>query len=108
MNSDEQKKVDIVLYSPTVKAYLKQVLINKNLKPADVVKDAQEKGMKTITKEKLSRYLNNDIPIKGFPTQRDILWLCARYKIRVKLAVAFLEKQSDEDAIKYAEQIRIG
>ena len=105
MSSNEQKKVDIVLYSPKIKEYLKLVFAGKNLKAADVVKDANEKGVKTITKEKLSRYLNNDKPVTGFPTQRDILWLCARYSVKVKL-VATLIEESEEDALLKAEQIR--
>lgn len=105
MSSNEQKKVDIVLYSLTIKKYLKLVFKGKNLKPSDVVKDANERGMKTITKEKLSRYLNNDVPVLGFPTQRDILWLCARYSIKVKLKVSLVE-ESEKDALLSAEQIK--
>ena len=89
MSTNEQKKVDIVLYSPIVKKCIKKRFEELDLKATDVIKDAITQGMTTLTKEKLSRYLNNDVPIKGFPTQRDILWLATRYSIRIKLVVDY-------------------
>lgn len=108
MNLDEQKKVDILLYSPTLKKRLQIRFLAEKLKVADVVRDANEKGMKTITKEKLSRYFNHDTPIKGFPTQKDILWLCTRWGLEIKLSVTLKNPYSTEESIEQAKQIMEG
>ena len=101
---ERQKKIDIVLYSDSLRNTLKKMFAKNNLRISDVVRDANEKGMTTITKEKLSRYLNSKVPIHGYPTQVDILWLASRYRVGIKLKV--YEQIVDEDvAIANAEVI---
>ena len=95
-SKEEQKRLDIVLLSKGVKNKLKYRFKELNLKPSDVVKDAKERGMKTITKEKLSRYLNSDIPIHGFPTQKDVIWLCVRYGLEIQIKVNILTTPQEE------------
>lgn len=110
MSEVEQKKVDIVLLSPVVKRLLKERFNELGLKVSQVVLDANEKGMSTITKEKLSRYLNKEVPVKGFPTQRDILWLCTRYAIRVRLRAVKepWDEHTEAIAIELANQVKNG
>ena len=104
MNQQEQKKVDVILYSPEIKRYLRLRLSELNLKMADVVKDAANRGMGAITKEKLSRYFRNENPIRGFPTQLDVLWLCTRYGISVTVNVK-LAPYNEEEATKRANSL---
>lgn len=103
--NQEQKKIDIVLYSESIKRRLRFRFEALRLKPSDVVKDANEKGMTTITKDKLSRYLNNDVPVRGFPTQKDILWLCTRYGLEVKLNITLIPNYIEAECIERAKNI---
>ena len=96
-----QKKIDIILYSQVLKRKIQERLKELSLRPNDVVKIAKEEGMTTISKEKLSRYFNSNIPIHGYPTQADILWLATRFSIDFKLKIKaeeYVEKQAKINA----------
>ena len=99
-----QKKIDIILYSLPLKNKLKKRLAELNLKSSDVVRIAREEGMTSISKEKLSRYLNSPIPIHGYPTQADILWLANRFGIDIKLHVK-LSPFDEEQSKRRAQEI---
>lgn len=101
---EKQKKIDILLYSKVLKRRIKERFEELNLKPAEVVRQANSEGMTAITKAKLSKYLNSESPIRGFPTQLDILWLATRYCINVRLKIQ-KEEYNEQDGIKNARQI---
>lgn len=82
-----QRKIDIILYSIPLKNKLKERFEELSLKVSDVIRIAQEEGMTSISKEKMSRYMNSPVPIHGYPTQADILWLANRFGIEVKLRI---------------------
>lgn len=102
-----QKKIDIVLYSDVLRRKLKERFEELTLKSSDVVRIAREEGMTSISKEKLSRYLNSPVPIHGYPTQADILWLTNRFGVEVKLHVK-KSPYDEQQAIIRAKQILNG
>jgi hypothetical protein len=106
-----QKKIDIVLYSNALRKLLKKRFAELKLIPMDVVRDAHSEGMTSITKEKLSRYLNSSIPVHGFPTQIDVLWLASRYNINFVFKVTYMplnDAEGKANAKKLLESTKIG
>ena len=73
------------------------------LKNADIIKDADERGMK-LTKSNMTNYRNSnpendkDGEIHGL-TQKQVLWLALRYFVPFQLAIGLPE--IDGDKIKY-------
>jgi hypothetical protein len=101
----KQRKIDIVLYSTKLKEMLLLRFKTYDMRIADIVRDARELRMTTITKEKLSRYFNSDVPVTGYPTQEDILWLCARWGVKIKLNISLVEEFSDANGKEKANII---
>ena len=87
----------IVKSSNIVRKVLIARLNQLNIKPVDVVKDAELRGRPSITKAKLSVYLTKTNPKNGLK-EEDIIWLGLRYCIDLTLSVKALT-YNEEDAI---------
>lgn len=71
---------------------IRQALLSRfellELKQADILRDAEERGMK-ISKSMLSRYIKN---VDGVQiTEEQIIWLCLRYDLPVVVEVGVPE-----------------
>ena len=53
------------------------------LKPADIIRDARERGVKLYASQ-MSRYMKGE---KGCPCEQDLLWLAWRWGVRVQMVV---------------------
>lgn len=99
----EQSKVDILLSSQTLKQLLRDRIKSLNLTMTDVVQESKE-HISGITKSNLSLYFNNKNPIRGFPTQKHILYLCIRYGIKISI-IFTKEKYIEEKAINDVKKV---
>jgi hypothetical protein len=87
--------VDIVKISSPIKKHLKDRFAELNLSYDKIVKDAKDRGF-SLSKSCLSVYFNNEDLKKNYPTQKQIIWLCLRYGIDIKLNVKKLEYNETE------------
>ena len=87
---------NITKSSPVIKKLLLERMEELDLSAAKVVVDAHSKGRTSLTKSKMSLYLNNDEPVKGSPTEEDIIWLCFRYCISAYLNVKKMEYNEEK------------
>ncbi len=79
------KQNDIIKESLVLKDILKKRIKELNLTYNQIAKESKKYNI-GLTKEKLSVYFaKNDI--NNFPTQRQLIWLCFRYGIIVKLCI---------------------
>lgn len=92
-----QKRVDILLYSKTVKEALKTRFKELDLLYGDIISDARERGNKTISMANLSIYFNYDRPMLGGITSTNLMWLCIRYGIDINIDVKWPLKEYDEN-----------
>lgn len=72
-------------------ARLKQLGITQS----EVIKDAESLGRVSITKQKLSVYINHTNPKNGLK-EEDIIWLSIRYCIGLTLKVDMLEYNKEQ------------
>lgn len=86
----------LVKSSLIIKNLLKERFKELNMKIVNVVKDANEKGNKALNKSNLSLYFGHNIPMYGFPKEEDILWLCIRYQIDIRLISKKLEYNEEK------------
>lgn len=82
--------------NPKIKAELFKRWEELSLKPADVIKDAQERGM-NITAPRLSRYKSGKS--KEMITDNQLIWLCTRYGIFISYNVG--EPVIENGKVKY-------
>lgn len=94
----QHTKIDIVLSSSVIKMHLKSRFKELSLSYSDVVRDARDKKLE-LTNSHLSVYFNNAIPVTGYPTQKHVIWLCLRYRIKIRLDVDSILPFSEEQAI---------
>jgi hypothetical protein len=79
---------DIVVYSQTLKnALYKRIVDELHLTFKQVETDAISKGAKGIFSSSLSRYFSQERPIHGSLKHSNIIWLCLRYGINVRLDI---------------------
>ena len=82
-----KKGLDVIRQNHKVKESLISRFDEKGLTNKDVCDNAREMGY-IIQQSALSRYLHNDRIVVGSLTQEQILWLCCRYCISLKLDIA--------------------
>ena len=78
------KKTDVIQASISIKNKLKERLKELNLSYRLIILDAKKHNI-SITKSSLSKYLNYDSPVEGCLTQTNIIWLCFRYCIDIRV-----------------------
>jgi hypothetical protein len=77
---------DIIKSNSLIKSKLISRFLELDLTNKDIALDATEKGYK-IQESCLSRYLNKSMNVAGSLSQEQILWLCMRYCIPVRLVL---------------------
>jgi len=81
------KKIgDIIKSNSLIKRRLLNRFDDLSLLNKDIVRDAEERGYR-IQESCLSRYLTKPPEVTGSLSQEQILWLCMRYCVNVKLVV---------------------
>jgi hypothetical protein len=79
--------VDIVRVNRKIKIALQARFEELGLTRKDVCEDAREKDF-VIQQSALSRYMNNHKIVSGSLTHEQIMWLCCRYCVLLKLEVS--------------------
>lgn len=77
----------LIKSTPLLRQLLKARLKQIGIRPIQAVKDANERGRDKITKSKLSVFLRYDNSPNSLK-EEDVIWLCTRYCIDVKLNIA--------------------
>ena len=90
MKSEKQirKKIDIILYSNVIKSLLKARITELDLTYREVVEDAVLHKRKGININSLSRYFSTTEPHLNTITHENVVWLCFRYGVNIKLSVS--------------------
>jgi hypothetical protein len=78
-------KKSIVKDSSRIHGFILKRIEELKLKPADIIKDAADLGMK-IESASLSKYMKHG-NCKGGLSEENIIWLCIRYGIEINLMV---------------------
>jgi hypothetical protein len=86
MAAKGKKGLDIIRLNVGIKKRLVMRFDELGLTNKDICNNAKEMGY-IIQESSLSRYLNNNTLVVGSLTQEQILWLCCRYCISLKLEV---------------------
>jgi len=94
MSKNKKLSLDFIRINRDIKNRLNYRFNEMALTRKDVCVDAREKGF-IIQQSALSRYMSNEYIVPGSLTQEQILWLCCRYCIPLKLNVNKIE-YSDE------------
>jgi hypothetical protein len=99
----EKKNLDIIRINTSIKKKLVFRFDELGLTNKDVCLDAKKLGY-VIQESALSRYINNNQIVVGSLTQEQILWLCCRYCITLKLEIEkeiYNKKRAEELLNKY-------
>lgn len=83
----EEKRKCIVKSNLDIKQKLLDKITQLGLTYSDVVEDAREKHGRRFTLAMLSRYFNMGGQLTCTISQQDIIWLCDRYGLDVKVSV---------------------
>ena len=82
-----QKRIDILLYSNSLKKVLEERFEELSLTNRDIILDARKNGNKTISASNLSIYFNYNKPMSGGITHTNLVWLCVRYGIDIHVSI---------------------
>lgn len=86
---EKKTRKSIVKDSQKIYQFILQRIGELKLKPATIIKDAKDRGMK-IESASLSKYLLHG-NCKGSLSEEAIVWICTRYGIDLKLVVGTIK-----------------
>jgi len=92
----KKKKQDIIVNSTAIRTLLKKRFEELSLTYTNIISDANSLGNTSITKSCLSIYLNNKDTVNQM-TQENVIWLCIRYGVDIKIPVTYIKDYSYED-----------
>lgn len=97
MQGTKKLNNDILTSSQSVKELLRKRIFDElKLTYRDVERDAKRFGTKGIFTSTLSRYFNNKYPVYGGLKHANIVWLCLRYGIELKLYCNLIKYNEEE------------
>lgn len=102
MKIKEQIKTDIIISSLSIKKRLHTRFEELNITPKQIVKESK-KYISGLNEAKISSYFKYDIPMTNFPTQKQLLYLCVRYGILLKIK-SKIEPYNEEICIKNVQK----
>lgn len=82
---EHSSKRSVIKDSSTIRESLIQRMQELNMKPSDLVKDAETLGRK-IDNGALSKYVNHG-NVKGALSEEDVVWIATRWGIDIQLVV---------------------
>ena len=78
--------LDLIRINTKIKQKLQARFEELSLTRKEVCQDAREKGM-VLQQSSLSRYINNEKIVTGSLTHEQVMWLCCRYCVPIKIDV---------------------
>lgn len=82
--------VDFIRINRNIKVKLHARFEELAMTRKEVCLDAKERGY-TIQQSAISKYFNNEKVVPGSLTQEQVIWLCCRYCIPIKVSVVNMD-----------------
>lgn len=95
---------DVIRCNQDIKDFVELRMTEAGITINDLCKEANEIFMLKLTPSNFSRWINADRYIKGFPTQKQILWICHRLGITLTLKIELDEEFNYKKSALRAQQ----